>query len=379
MRCAMVVRPAYIGAMLVPVLLVTLAQEPPSDAALQVSLTICEPGEGAGPRWSPKGESVPLSGSSDLLVGELALGPAGAPPVLVMLTRTRGSARFDRLAVDCDRNGAFEVSEVATTSPRDQRGKWWSSFEATVQVPFGEESLPYPMALWFVEDPLAPDTPRTLRWSRKGWREGTFVLDDAPAYIFLSELCQDGVFDRGDVWLLAREREALYVPGARSLEQHAWLDGRAYRAVSLSPDGLSLSLEPFDPGLTEAEERERADRLKPDREAPRATAPLVFGHDLAAALSAARRSDKLVFVDFVTTWCGPCKEMDQLVYTAAEVVEAAHGVVAVKLDGDVERELVKRYEVRGYPTLLLLDADGSVLKRAVGYTSVAETVKLLKR
>jgi thiol-disulfide isomerase/thioredoxin len=365
--------------MILLLMLAALAQEPPTHAAIQVSLAVCEPGEGAGPRWSPKGESVPLTGTKDLLVGELALGPAGTPPVLVMLTRARESARVDQLAVDCDRNGAFEVSEVFTATPREQRGKWWSSFAATVQVPYGDALLPYPMALWFVEDPLEPDAPPMLRWSRKGWREGTFVLNGAPAHAFLSELHQDGVFDRRDAWFLAREREALYAPGARSLGQHTWLDGRAYRALSLSPDGLSLSLEAFDPGMTEAEERERADRLKPDREAKRAAAPLAFGHDLVAALAEAKRADKLVFVDFVTTWCGPCKEMDQLVYTAADVVAAASGVVAVKLDGDVERELVRRYEVKGYPTLLLLDADGNVLKRAIGYTSVAETVKLLAR
>jgi thiol:disulfide interchange protein len=179
--------------------------------------------------------------------------------------------------------------------------------------------------------------------------------------------------------LLAREREALYAPSTRSLDGHAWLDGRAFRVVALARDGLSLSLESFDPGITEAEERERDDRLKPDREARRAAAPLAFGHDLAAALTEARLTEQLVFVDFVTTWCGPCKEMDRLVYTAADVVAAAQAVIAVQLDGDAERELVERYEVKGYPTLLLLDADGTVLKRAVGYTSVAEMVKLLAR
>lgn len=368
--------------MLLSLLLAVLAQDPPPRDTIDVVLTACEPAEGAGPRWSPKGESVPLSAHGDLLVGEFVLGPVGAPPVLVLLTRARESRRVEQLAVDCDRNGAFEQSELFTAEPREQRQKWWSSFQATVQVPSSVDGGPasaYPMALWFVEDPLEPDAPPTLRWSRRGWREGTFVLDDAPAYVFLSELRQDGVFDQRDVWLLARDREALYAPGTRSLGRHAWLDGRAYRSVALAPDGLSLSLESFDPGLTEAEELARDDRLKPDREAKRAAAPLAFGHDLTAALAEAKLANKLVFVDFVTTWCGPCKEMDQLVYTAADVVAAARGVVAVKLDGDVERELVEQYEVEGYPTLLLLDGDGNVLKRAVGYTSVADTVKLLTR
>jgi thiol-disulfide isomerase/thioredoxin len=87
-----------------------------------------------------------------------------------------------------------------------------------------------------------------------------------------------------------------------------------------------------------------------------------------------------VFVDFETTWCGPCKQMDQWVYTAHDVVAAATdtGVRAVKLDGDVERDLVKKYEVKGYPTLLLLDGTGAVVRRATGYQSVAAMARFLR-
>jgi thiol:disulfide interchange protein len=141
-----------------------------------------------------------------------------------------------------------------------------------------------------------------------------------------------------------------------------------------------VRLEPCAPQLTEAEERERADTLRVDREAKRAAAPLAFGKDLAAALAAAAVDGKRVFVDFETTWCGPCKQMDQWVYTAHDVVAAATdtGVRAVKLDGDVERDLVKKYEVKGYPTLLLLDGTGAVVRRATGYQSVAAMARFLR-
>jgi thiol-disulfide isomerase/thioredoxin len=237
---------------------------------------------------------------------------------------------------------------------------------------------PYPLSLWFVEDPAEPDAKPALRWTRRGWHEGQVTLDGKPAFVLLNDMELDGRFDQRDAWALARERKGLFSAEARSLETHVWLDGKAWRAVAVDPHGRSLAFESFDPGITEAEEKAKADLYAPDRAAPRAKVPLAFGHDLAAALERAKREKKRVLVDFETTWCGPCKVMDQLVYSAQPVVDAAREVIAVKLDGDEHRDLVKRYKVEGYPTMILLDADGKELRRGSGYHSVVEMVALLK-
>lgn len=331
--------------------------------------------------WSPKAATVPLRAQGDVLVGTFPLGPDGTPPIAVELARSPGAAHFDRLAIDLDRDGAFGDGERLTTTPKDQRGKWWSSFDAVAQVPFAAAAKqPYPIALWFVADPQEPDAAPALRWTRRGWREGAVELGGAPAHVVVVERALDGVFTRADSWQLGRDGKAARRADARGLDTHAWLDGQAWRVVDFAADGSVVRLEPCAPKLTEAEERERADTLRADREAKRAAAPLAFGKDLAAALAAAAVDGKRVFVDFETTWCGPCKQMDQWVYTAHDVVAAATdtGVRAVKLDGDVERDLVKKYEVKGYPTLLLLDGTGAVVRRATGYQSVAAMARFLR-
>ena len=162
------------------------------------------------------------------------------------------------------------------------------------------------------------------------------------------------------------------------METHCWLDGKAWRATAMDPQGASLTFTAFDPGITEAEEKAKADIYKADREAKRAAAPLSFGGDFAAALVAAKAQGKRVFVDVQTTWCGPCKQMEHLVYTAQAVVDAAKDVISVQLDGDVARDFVKRYQVTGYPTMLLLDAEGAVLRRVTGYQTVAQMVAFLQ-
>lgn len=351
---------------------------------LRVALVPAAPDEAGAPRWSPKAASVALTGTS-VLSGSFTLGDARAKAIAVRLERSEGAVAFDVLHVDRDRDGAFGEGERLTATPSEQRGKWWSSFATELEIPVLDEDgsvrscRPYPVALWFVADPREPTAEPALRWSRRGWHVGTCEIDGAPAWVMVTERVLDGVFDQRDSFALARDRAALARADARTLEQHAWLDGRAYRPLAIDGHGRWLTLARIDPGITEAEEKDRADLRKADRAAPRAAQPLAFGKDLGTALASARSDGRRVLLDFTTSWCGPCKEMAALVYSAAPVVDAAAGVIAVEIDGDESRELVKRYGVQGYPTLILLDGSGREIRRAVGYQGVAAMVEFFRR
>ncbi len=333
-----------------------------------------------GPRWSPKAASVPLKAEAENLVGGFALGHPGAAPIAVRLGKSAGAAHFDRLWIDADRDGALGDAELLQATPKDQRGKWWSSFEGSVAVPCadGKTHRPYPMSLWFVADPKEPEASPALRWTRRGWRTAVVDVDGRPAHLLVTEMVMDGVFDQRDAWAMARTIEKLELASSRTLETHVWMDGKAYRASAIDPDGKGLTFAPFDPGVSEADERAKADLQAADRKAERAEKPLQFGKDLAAALVAAEASGKRVFVDFQTTWCGPCRQMEHLVYVAKDVVDAAADCISVVLDGDEQRDLVKKYQVKGYPTMLLLDAKGVEIRREVGYRGVADMVRFFR-
>lgn len=353
-------------------------------APLVAALAPAAAGDKGGPRWSPKGATVPLTLGDQGPTGSFTFGTPDAPAVTVRLQKSAGAAHYDQLWLDTNRDGKLADDEKLTTTPKEQRGKWWSSFTSEIAIPVAAEAgkpattRPYPLNLWFVEDPQEPNAQPALRWSRHGWHEGTVEIAGKPALVMITEMEMDGVFDQRDSWALARERSQLFTADSRSMERHVWFDGVAYRPTSIDAHGRSLTFERCDPGMTEAEEKAKADVYKADREAPRAAKPLAFGGDLAAALATAKQDKKRVFIDFQTTWCGPCRQMEQMVYTAAAVVTAADGVIAVKLDGDEQRELVKSYGVAAYPTMLLLDQDGNELKRAVGYRSVAAMVEFFK-
>ncbi|HLO97671.1 MAG TPA: thioredoxin family protein [Fimbriimonas sp.] len=332
-------------------------------------------------RWSPKGATVELVAAEASLKGEFPLGLPGAPKVKVELTKTDGAEHFDRLSVDLNRNGKFDDKETVETKPTLRNGNWWSSFTTPdIQIPLGKGGVrSYPISFWFVFDPAASDAKPTLRWSRRGWHEGTAQIEGKTAHVLVTEMVMDGVFDQRDAWFLARDRKALLGAMSRQLQDHAWLDGKAYRLTHLDPDGLNITFETFDPGMSEADELAKRDLYADDKAAPRAPTPLQFLHSYEEASKESSKNNKLLLIDFETTWCGPCKQMDELVYTAQSVVTAGDKLVRVKVDGDQRKDLTKKFNVGAYPTMIILDAKGKELRRVVGYQSVAAMTDFLKR
>lgn len=98
-----------------------------------------------------------------------------------------------------------------------------------------------------------------------------------------------------------------------------------------------------------------------------------FGHDLDAALKKAKAENKLVFVDFYTSWCGPCKVMSAEVFPLPNVGAFFNSrFVNCKVQCDdkgIGVELGEKYKVIAYPTLMFLNGDGELVHSYVGSTS----------
>ncbi len=91
------------------------------------------------------------------------------------------------------------------------------------------------------------------------------------------------------------------------------------------------------------------------------------------AQTAAQQEKKVVLIDFFTTWCVPCKKLDETTWKDEAVLKwIGEHCVALKLDAEKNVELAQRFHVGAYPTVLLLKADGSVIDRLVGYKDAKE-------
>jgi thiol-disulfide isomerase/thioredoxin len=92
-----------------------------------------------------------------------------------------------------------------------------------------------------------------------------------------------------------------------------------------------------------------------------------------AASAAAKAENKVVLIDFYTTWCEPCKRLDKETWTDASVGQLlGEKAVALKLDAEKEgKDLARRYKIDAYPTTLILKPDGTEMDRLVGFREPA--------
>lgn len=91
--------------------------------------------------------------------------------------------------------------------------------------------------------------------------------------------------------------------------------------------------------------------------------------DLEGALARAKAEKKLVLVDIYAEWCAQCKELDEKTWPDAAVKQwIAANAVAIRIDTDAKRkDLAAKLQIRSYPTVLLLDAEGKELRRILGF------------
>ena len=144
--------------------------------------------------------------------------------------------------------------------------------------------------------------------------------------------------------------------------------------VFLSPAGLCETKTP-PPATAGATEKEKS----------------LWTEDIEAAFSAAAKSKKPVFVDFTgSDWCYWCILADKNIFSTKQWAQFAPKMVCLKVDfpkegrPDAETmakrwKLAKEFNVRGYPTFVLVSPERKEIARfSAGRKSADEFKKVLK-
>ena len=92
--------------------------------------------------------------------------------------------------------------------------------------------------------------------------------------------------------------------------------------------------------------------------------------------------DKLVLIDFETEWWTWCDRLDVDTFNDDKIKKFANDyLLSIKIDAEkgIGPEIAKRFNIRGYPTIVIANNKGYEVDRIVGYLSPDSFLKELHR
>ncbi|BBC30219.1 Thioredoxin [Streptomyces graminofaciens] len=84
--------------------------------------------------------------------------------------------------------------------------------------------------------------------------------------------------------------------------------------------------------------------------------------------------ERATLVQFSSAFCAPCRATRRVL---AEVAGVVPGVAHVEIDAEEHLDLVRRLDILKTPTVLVLDADGRIVRRATGQPRKADVIAAL--
>ena len=120
--------------------------------------------------------------------------------------------------------------------------------------------------------------------------------------------------------------------------------------------------------------RRRAGRFRPGSPGTAAQTAVAGNGALTEADLGTRLGEQATLVQFSTAFCAPCRPTRQILVQVADMVD---GVAHVEIDAAARLDLVRRLRINSTPTVLVLDPDGAIVKRATGLPRKADVIAAL--
>ncbi|MEH0510219.1 MULTISPECIES: TlpA family protein disulfide reductase [unclassified Streptomyces] len=98
------------------------------------------------------------------------------------------------------------------------------------------------------------------------------------------------------------------------------------------------------------------------------------GRRIGADRLGAELGERATLVQFSSAFCAPCRATRRILEEVAAVVP---GVAHIEIDAEAHLDLVRELDILKTPTVLVLDAEGRIVRRAAGQPRKADVVAAL--
>jgi thiol-disulfide isomerase/thioredoxin len=102
-----------------------------------------------------------------------------------------------------------------------------------------------------------------------------------------------------------------------------------------------------------------------------------WNNNYEQALKLSKALNKPILVDFMASWCGPCKMMDRDVWSKEDIAVLKNNYIPLKIDIDLYSDVANKYRVKSIPNIMILDSYGNTLFTSLGYKRKQEVAKFL--
>lgn len=98
-----------------------------------------------------------------------------------------------------------------------------------------------------------------------------------------------------------------------------------------------------------------------------------WNENFQSAIVESKKSNKPMFVYFKASWCPYCKQLESETFKNQDVQnKIAENYIPVKIDGDTNPELCSKYNVLGFPTIVIIDSNEEKLNFIEGFYTSTE-------
>jgi outer membrane lipoprotein-sorting protein len=101
--------------------------------------------------------------------------------------------------------------------------------------------------------------------------------------------------------------------------------------------------------------------------------------DLDQACKVAKSTGKKVFIDFMATWCGPCKMLAAECFGTDTFKSFGKKFVFCRIDVDEQPSLGSQYGASAIPLQVVADSSGGVIDKNVGYGGAEQFFGFLRK